>query len=104
MGYFADGYIAAGYFEDLTTLIAFMPAINKDYALRDAVVVTPGASPLFNGRKVARRLHCRGTAGTATVTMASGASVVIHLNQGAHLDFEFTHVTAATALNLVAFA
>lgn len=107
MAYVATGYVAAGYVEDtdsLLELVKFMPAINRAYGLRDAVAVTPGASPLFGGSKVARRLHCRGTSGQATVTMASGSSVVIHLNQGDHLDFEFTHVTAATAVNLVAFA
>lgn len=81
-----------------------MPALTTGYGYRDAVAVTPGASPLFSGRKVCRALHCAGTAGLATLRLASGASVQFYLPQGAVLPVEFTHVTAAAATNLVALA
>lgn len=65
-----------------------------------AFAITPGASPLAQR---AHGLYIGGT-GNITVTGADGNSVTFtSVPAGTHLDIIVTHVTAATATNIVGY-
>lgn len=63
----------------------------------DAFVITPGASPLA----VPARALLIGTGGTLTVTTYRGNSITLTVSSGTILPLVVTHVTAATALNII---
>jgi hypothetical protein len=68
-------------------------------AASDARTVTAGASPLPNG--VTRALYI-GVTGNLTVTMAKGTSVTFTAVPVGILPVQVSHVTAATATDVVA--
>lgn len=71
---------------------------SADAPALDAIVITPGASPL---PRVIRTLYVGGTAGTVTVTTWGGSSITITVASGAMIPLVCTHVTAATATGLI---
>ncbi len=63
----------------------------------DAFVITPGATALA----VRPRALVIGGAGTITVTTFKGTSLTLTVSAGQILPLVVTHVTAATATNIV---
>lgn len=63
----------------------------------DAVAITPSATALT---RVPRALYIGG-AGTITVTTYKGTSITFTVGAGTILPLVVTHVTAATATNIV---
>jgi hypothetical protein len=73
--------------------------VNPQSPSLDAFVITPGASALATP---VRALFI-GTGGTITVTTWRGNSVSLTVPDGAIIPLVVTHVTAATASNIVGF-
>lgn len=71
--------------------------VSPESPALDAFVITPGASPLA----VRPRAIWIGTGGTITVTTWRGTTLTLTVSDGTLLPLVVTHVTAATALNIV---
>lgn len=74
--------------------------VSPESPALDAFVITPGATALA----VRPRALLIGGAGTITVTTWRGTSLTITVAAGTILPLVVTHVTAATATNIVGLA
>lgn len=74
--------------------------VNPDSPALDGFNITPGASPLA----VPARALFIGSGGTITVTTWRGTSLTFTVTSGSILPLVVTHVTAATASNIIGFS